>query len=168
MEKSEYYINTYSRIAILESEKHSIPASIKLAQAILESSFGESDLARLANNHFGIKCKKNWEGDTFYKQDDDPTASCFRKYNTIAESFVDHSYFLVNSGLYKDLIANKNSDYRVWANALEKNGYATREDYAELLIGIVEIYNLQRFDVITSKNSLSKIISRPPLGSTKD
>jgi len=140
----EEYIDTYSPIAVEHMKTYGIPASIKLAQAIIESAFGNSDLAKNANNHFGIKCH-NWQGETYHK-DDDAKDECFRKYNSPIESFYDHSVFLSTRQRYAFLFDLDITDYRGWARGLSQAGYATNPRYPELLIGVIERNNLQRFD----------------------
>lgn len=139
------YIRKYKKLAIAEMKKYKIPASIKLAQGILESGNGNSTLARKANNHFGIKCHKNWKGKTF-KWDDDAPNECFRKYRNVAESYRDHSSFLRTRGRYSSLFRLKITDYQGWAKGLQKAGYATNKKYATLLIRIIEKNRLYRFD----------------------
>ncbi len=139
------YIDKYSDLAILEMKRTGIPASITLAQAVLESGNGNSTLAREANNHFGIKCHKDWKGKTI-RHDDDRRNECFRKYNSVEESFRDHSDFLTGKGRYASLFELKPSDYKGWAKGLKKAGYATNPHYAHLLIKIVDDYNLTEYD----------------------
>lgn len=143
----EEYIQTYKDIAMREMKSHKIPASITLAQGLLESAAGNSALARKANNHFGIKCHKGWEGDT-YTMDDDEKDECFRKYDSPEESFVDHSLFLSKRGRYSSLFELEITDYVGWANGLKAAGYATNPKYAQLLIDRIELYNLTRYDQI--------------------
>ena len=141
----EEYIDTYKGAAIEEMNKHRIPASITLAQGILESGTGNSDLARLANNHFGIKCHKEWTGKTFH-QDDDEKNECFRKYKSAMESYRDHSDFLVSRDRYNFLFDLENNDYKGWANGLKEAGYATNPRYPEMLIRIIEENGLAKLD----------------------
>ncbi len=138
------YIETYKDIAMEEMRLHGIPASIKLAQGILESGFGNSDLAVIANNHFGIKCH-GWQGRTFYK-DDDEVNECFRAYDDPLQSFRDHSEFLTGRPRYAALFDLEITDYKGWARGLRQAGYATNPRYPELLIGVIERNNLYRFD----------------------
>lgn len=140
----ETYIEQYSEIAMIEQARHNIPASITLAQALIESGAGKSELARLSNNHFGIKCHSNWEGEKVY-HDDDQKGECFRKYNKVIDSFEDHSLFLKRDR-YKALFSYKISDYKSWAYGLKAAGYATDPKYPTKLIKIIEDYNLTRFD----------------------
>ena len=134
------YIAKYRELAIREQHLHGIPASIKMAQALLESSAGESMLAVKGMNHFGIKCGGNWTGKTINK-DDDNIQDCFRKYTQVADSYTDHSLFLKRPR-YEFLFAIPLDDYRAWANGLKQAGYATDPDYAEKLIRIIEEYDL--------------------------
>lgn len=149
------YITKYKDIAITEMRKHGIPASITLAQGILESNFGNSRLARQANNHFGIKCGNNWQGPTFI-QDDDTEKECFRKYQSPYHSFDDHSLFLKGKERYQFLFALDPKDYKAWAHGLQKAGYATNPNYANLLIRLIEERNLDRFDHESQSTQLSK------------
>lgn len=143
--KTELYIKTYSNLAIKEMETYNIPASITLAQAILESGSGESRLALKGNNHFGIKCHNNWDGDTII-EDDDEQGECFRKYLKPSDSYKDHSLFLANRTRYKSLFSLHTQNYKGWAKGLKKAGYATNPEYASLLIDLIEKYDLTRFD----------------------
>ena len=140
----EEYINTYSGLAISEMQRSGIPASIKLAQGILESANGNSRLAVAANNHFGIKCH-GWSGETIY-HDDDEKNECFRKYTEAKESFLDHSDFLMTHRRYAFLFDYSSSDYRSWARGLRRAGYATDPNYPQKLINLIERYNLQEYD----------------------
>jgi len=150
--KTELYIKTYSNLAIEEMKIYNIPASITLAQAILESGNGESRLALEGNNHFGIKCHNNWEGDTII-EDDDEAGECFRKYLNPTDSYRDHSLFLANRTRYQSLFSLHSKDYKGWAKGLKKAGYATNPKYASLLIDLIEKYDLNRFDNnINTKN----------------
>ena len=139
------YISEYSQIAIDEMNRSGIPASITLAQGILESGNGKSELARKSNNHFGIKCHSSWKGERVY-HDDDEQAECFRKYEEVRHSFEDHTDFLVRGSRYKFLFDLESSDYKGWAEGLKKAGYATSPDYAERLIKIIEDEMLYIFD----------------------
>ena len=141
----EDYIAMWKQIAIQEMQTHKIPASITLAQGILESSYGNSLLAREANNHFGIKCH-DWKGPTIYK-DDDNINDCFRKYENATESFKDHSNFLTTRSRYADLFTLELTDYKSWAKGLKHAGYATNPKYAELLINLIEEFNLNKYDL---------------------
>ena len=143
----EEYIQTYKDIAMREMKSHKIPASITLAQGLLESGAGNSALAREAKNHFGIKCHKGWEGDT-YIMDDDAKDECFRKYRNAEESFKDHSEFLCGRSRYAELFDLEITDYRGWAKGLKAAGYATNPKYAQLLIDRIELYDLTKYDRI--------------------
>lgn len=140
----EAYIERFKEIAREEMNKNGIPASIKLAQGLLESGNGNSDLAIKANNHFGIKCNSEWRGKSIRK-DDDEKDECFRVYNSPDESYKDHSEFLKRKR-YEDLFKLEKNDYKGWAQGLKAAGYATNPKYPELLIGIIERYKLYRFD----------------------
>lgn len=143
----EEYIQTYKDIAMREMRDHKIPASITLAQGLLESGAGNSALAREAKNHFGIKCHKGWTGKTYY-MDDDEKDECFRKYNNAEESFRDHSEFLCGRSRYAALFDLEITDYRGWAKGLKAAGYATNPKYAQLLIDRIELYDLAKYDKI--------------------
>lgn len=142
---SEDYIRKYHKIAIDEMYVYGIPASITLAQGILESGNGNSDLARKSKNHFGIKCHKNWSGRKVY-HDDDAKNECFRKYRKVSDSYRDHSEFLKNRDRYAFLFDYKMTDYTVWAKGLKKAGYATHPEYAEKLINLIERFDLAQYD----------------------
>ena len=153
-EVTQNYIAQYGHIAIDEMSRVGIPASIKMAQAILESNSGRSTLARQSNNHFGIKCGKNWKGGEVYREDDDYhngllIRSCFRAYDDPAESFYAHSEFIANpySKRYKFLFELDPYDYKAWAWGLKKAGYATDPKYPSKLIGIIETYRLYELDM---------------------
>ena len=143
----EEYIQNYKDIAMREMREHKIPASITLAQGLLESGAGNSALAREAKNHFGIKCHKGWTGDT-YIMDDDEKNECFRRYKNAEESFSDHSVFLKTRGRYSALFDLEITDYRGWAKGLKAAGYATNPKYAQLLIDRIELYDLTKYDQI--------------------
>ena len=140
----EKYIKTYSALAIEQQKKYKIPASITLAQGLLESGAGQSDLARRSNNHFGIKCHSDWRGGRVY-HDDDLRGECFRKYKRVEDSYEDHSKFLKRSR-YDRLFQLKITDYKGWARGLQKCGYATDRAYANKLIKVIEDYELYRYD----------------------
>lgn len=153
------YVDEFKEVAIREMERAGIPASIKLAQAILESNAGKSDLARRANNHFGIKCGSGWDGKTYYKKDDDYNEkgelveSCFRSYRNPEASFVAHSEFLRDPAKqfrYGFLFRLDPTDYKGWAEGLRRAGYATSANYPRKLIDIIERYQLNRYDELTS------------------
>lgn len=141
---SNGYVERFKDIAIEEMIKNGIPASITLAQGMLESASGNSPLAREANNHFGIKCHAGWTGKTILK-DDDSAGECFRYYNSAEESYKDHSEFLKRSH-YSFLYDLQRDDYKGWAKGLKKAGYATNPRYPELLIDLIERYGLDRYD----------------------
>ena len=146
------YIQRYAATAMREMERTGIPASITLAQAIAESSFGNSPLAYEANNHFGIKCGNTWNGASYMRKDDDfdqkgeLTESCFRSYETVDESFRDHSNFLRGKDRYKFLFSLDKADYKGWALGLKTAGYATLPTYSDILISNIEHYNLTEYD----------------------
>ena len=140
----EKYIKTYSDLAVQHQKKYKIPASITLAQGLLESGAGQSDLARRSNNHFGIKCHSDWRGGRVY-HDDDLRGECFRKYKRVEDSYEDHSKFLLRSR-YERLFDLKITDYKGWARGLQKCGYATDRAYANKLIKVIEDYELYRYD----------------------
>ena len=141
----EEYIEEYAPLAIEAQEEYGIPASITLAQGLLESDNGNSRLATEANNHFGIKCKSNWTGGKVY-HDDDEEDECFRAYRTAEESYEDHSIFLSTGARYAFLFQYAVTDYVNWAHGLKRAGYATSPTYADKLIEIIERYDLDRFD----------------------
>ena len=140
----EDYINRYKDIAIEQMMRHRIPASITLAQGLLESGAGKSLLTVSSNNHFGIKCHNEWTGRRFYK-DDDIKDDCFRVYDNARESFEDHSKFLLRPR-YQSLFSLKTTDYKGWARGLKACGYATNPQYADKLIGLIELYGLYEYD----------------------
>ena len=141
----EEYIRRYKGLAVEEMDIYGIPASIKMAQALLESDNGNGRLAREANNHFGIKCKSTWTGATI-SHDDDAAGECFRKYASVEDSYRDHSEFLDRSERYQDLFKLDPLDYKGWAYGLKQAGYATNPQYAELLIKIIEDNRLYLLD----------------------
>ena len=152
--KTEAYIQKYSQIATDEMNMYNIPASITLAQGILESGNGESRLAVDGKNHFGIKCHSRWKGKTII-EDDDEKGECFRKYNRVSDSYRDHSLFLNERGRYSFLFKYQMADYKKWAKGLKKAGYASNPKYPTLLINLIEKYDLSRFDKGTkSKQNL--------------
>src|SRR5688500_4194064 len=134
------YINEYKELAIAEMKRTGVPASITLAQGIHESGAGNSKLAAASNNHFGIKCKSNWTGETV-RHDDDAKAECFRKYSCVEDSYRDHSDFLKNGTRYSFLFSIDPADYSEWAIGLKKAGYATNPKYPQMLIKLIEDYN---------------------------
>jgi LysM repeat protein len=141
----EEYIETYKDDAIREMMKSGVPASITLAQGILESGDGNSPLAVYARNHFGVKCHSGWTGESM-RLDDDEKNECFRKYETVYESYRDHSDFLVTRSRYDFLFKLKLSDYKGWAKGLKKAGYATNPKYADMLIMLIEKNDLNQYD----------------------
>ncbi|MBR1809100.1 MAG: glucosaminidase domain-containing protein [Paludibacteraceae bacterium] len=151
------YIQKYYKQAQTEQKKHGIPASITLAQGLLESAAGRSELATQANNHFGVKCSGGWTGDTFLK-DDDKKDDCFRKYKHVSQSFEDHSQFLLRDR-YKPLFQLDVTDYKGWAHGLKQCGYATDPGYAGKLIKIIEDYNLTQYDVAQVKKEQTPVKS---------
>ena len=154
---TEDYINYYSSIAMDEMIQFGIPASITLAQGILESGSGRGTLAVQANNHFGIKCH-DWTGKKIF-HDDDKKQECFRKYDNPEYSYRDHSIFLSNRGRYSFLFDLKKDDYKKWARGLKKAGYATDPKYSQKLIDLIERYELYKYDnkVLKKKNKLYKV-----------
>jgi flagellum-specific peptidoglycan hydrolase FlgJ len=154
------YIETFKEIAKDNMIKNGIPASITLGQAILESGAGTGPLSAQANNHFGIKCHKEWNGPSI-KYTDDEENECFRKYNDPSESFRDHSYFLTSRSRYSDLFNLDKDDYKKWAIGLKAAGYATDPKYPDKLISLIERYDLQRFDAeVLGKNYVSNTNSQ--------
>jgi len=145
-ERAEAYINKYKDLAISEMQRTGIPASITLAQGILESQFGESDLAVNANNHFGIKCKTEWTGQKTY-HDDDLKKECFRVYPSAADSYKDHSNFLMTREWYAFLFKLEPTDDSGWAYGLKKAGYATEKDYPQRLLKLINDYQLQQYSL---------------------
>ena len=139
------YVNSYKDLAVAEMKRTGIPASITLAQGIIESDCGHSTLSREANNHFGIKCHDDWTGPTI-RHNDNSRNECFRKYKRAEESFYDHSDFLKSGSRYSFLFSFKSTDYKAWAHGLKKSGYATNPDYANMLIRTIEENNLWYFD----------------------
>ena len=148
------YISKYSDLAIQHQKKYRIPASITLAQGLLESGAGQSDLARRSNNHFGIKCHSDWRGGRVY-HDDDLRGECFRKYKRVEDSYDDHSRFLAERSRYERLFKLNIKDYKGWAKGLQKCGYATDRAYANKLIKVIEDYELYRFDSGKGTNKTS-------------
>ena len=139
------YINRYKELAVIEMHRSGVPASITLSQGVLESSSGNSRLAKFANNHFGIKCKGNWTGKTIYANDDAPD-ECFRAYGSVLESYKDHSDFLRKNWRYHELFELKITDYKGWCHGLRKAGYATNPQYGKILINLIERYELYQYD----------------------
>lgn len=151
----QQYITLFDQDAVAEMLRSGVPASITLAQGMLESDYGNSKLAKKAKNHFGIKCHSKWTGGKFY-MDDDAKHECFRVYKSVYDSYVDHSDFLKRNQRYGFLFNLKITDYKGWAKGLKKAGYATNPKYPDLLIGLIERNNLQRFDKM-NKSDLKKL-----------
>ena len=147
------YIEKYRVLAIRLQQEYKIPASIKLAQGLLETAAGNSRLARVGNNHFGIKCKEEWTGGKMY-HDDDAIGECFRTYKSAEDSYLDHSLFLSQRRFYVALFDLDIYDYKGWAHGLQKSGYATDKAYGEKLIRIIETYELHKYDK-------ARIVSKP-------
>ena len=145
------YIHTYCNMAVAEMKRSGIPASVTLAQGILETECGNSELVKKSNNHFGIKCKSTWTGESVSHTDDAPN-ECFRKYNNPADSYKDHSDYLKTSPRYAALFQLASSDYKGWAYGLKKAGYATNPQYPQIVISNIEKYNLQQYDNLTEKD----------------
>ena len=139
------YVAKFKNVAMDNMRTYGIPASIVLAQGILESGAGRGDLAVNANNHFGIKCHEDWTGETI-KHDDDAAQECFRKYDNVSESFKDHSLFLTTRGRYSNLFTLPKGDYKGWARGLRTAGYATDPKYPNKLISYIERYKLNQYD----------------------
>ena len=172
MEEKMAYVERYRLLAVEEMERTGIPASIKLGQGLLESRWGTSDLSRLANNHFGIKCGKDWNGEGYYKEDDDLNdkgeliKSCFRVYGSAEQCYRDHSAFLMNPAKkerYGPLFELKRTDYKAWAEGLKKGGYATDPGYPSKLVKLIEDLGLHRYDEITYQDLLSELGTLPTL-----
>ena len=147
-QRYQQYVDQYKDCAIEQMLKWKIPASITLAQGILESGAGQSTLATQGNNHFGIKCH-GWKGRTVYR-DDDARNECFRAYDSPFDSYEDHSRFLATGQRYRSLFQLKLTDYRGWANGLKAAGYATNPQYAQRLIDIIQLYKLYQYDTARS------------------
>jgi len=141
----QQYVLDYKGVAQQNMKNHGIPASITLAQGILESGAGQGTLCVSANNHFGIKCHTDWTGDKVY-HDDDSEQECFRKYSKASESFNDHSLFLTTRGRYASLFTLGKDDYKAWAKGLRAAGYATDPKYPDKLVGLIERYDLAQYD----------------------
>lgn len=152
-DKTNDYIVQYKDVAIIEMKRTGIPASIKLGQAILESAAGTSTFSQASNNHFGIKCKSYWKGNTYKHKDDDRNKegelikSCFRAYDQVIDSYIDHSNFIVNSPNYNKILQHKDQSYKNWAKLLQHYGYATDPNYANKLIRIIERNQLAKYDL---------------------
>ena len=139
------YIENYKGVAQSNMNKYGIPASIILAQALLESGYGTGPLCTQANNHFGIKCHKDWLGESV-RYDDDAVSECFRKYRNPSDSFRDHAVFLTSSSRYSKLFTLDIKDYKAWAKGLKEAGYATDAQYPSKLISLIERYQLDKYD----------------------
>jgi hypothetical protein len=160
----ENYVRQYSPLAVQQQKKYRIPASITLAQGILESGAGQSELARKSNNHFGIKCHTDWKGETVY-HDDDLRNECFRKYKNVESSYEDHSLFLTERPRYANLFKLDIKNYKGWAKGLQKSGYATDQAYANRLIKLIEDYRLYLYDsgqAIAEKKEEKKAEEKTP------
>lgn len=161
------YINTYKELAIQEMVRTGVPASIKLAQGIHETMAGKSPLVLKSNNHFGIKCKETWQGKKVY-HDDDARGECFRSYSSPNDSYLDHSNFLKNSTRYSFLFQLDPTDYKAWSYGLKKAGYATNIKYSQLLIKLIEDYDLQQYSLIAlgklPKQDMILASNKPQIG----
>lgn len=164
----DQYIQKFAQYAVEEMEKYKIPASITLAQGLLETGGGQSILAQQGNNHFGIKCKENWVGKTMKYTDDAPN-ECFRVYDDPKQSYEDHSVFLANRPFYKGLFLLDPKDYKAWAHGLKKAGYATNPRYAYILISKIERYRLFEFDDVKKEQVTEKLLALyPDLANNKE
>lgn len=161
----QQYIDEYKDIAISEMKRMGVPAAITLAQGLLESQSGNSDLVKESNNHFGIKCKSDWTAETV-RHDDDRPGECFRKYKTAGDSYRDHSDFLRGSSRYASLFHLAPTDYKGWAYGLKKAGYATNPRYPDILIQNIEKYNLEQYtqDGLNSVPQLADVKYGVPQG----
>lgn len=159
------YIKTYSEMAVEQMRRYHIPASITLAQGLLESGAGSGTLARRSNNHFGIKCGNRWHGRTVRHNDDAPN-ECFRVYDSVEDSYEDHSRFLTDNQRYSNLFKLKSTDYKGWAVGLKRAGYATDPSYANKLISIIEVYELYKYDnaggAAVSAKKWAKMLRKKP------
>lgn len=170
-ELAKKYISNFSTMAVREMKRSKVPASITLAQGMLESGYAQSDLAKETRNHFGIKCGKDWTADKYY-YDDDAKDECFRKYDSVEDSYADHSEFLSSRDRYAFLFELPTTDYKGWANGLKRAGYATDPNYPTRLIKIIEDNNLTTFDsdtegVVLRTVAKSKTKSNVPVASAK-
>lgn len=166
----EKYIDNYKDEAIKEMLMYNIPASITIAQGMLESGNGNSDLAVYANNHFGIKCHVGWDGPSYVK-DDDEKNECFRKYPSVLDSYTDHSQFLKSRARYASLFELKRNDYKGWAEGLKAAGYATDPKYTKRLLELIEMYKLYELDKlegVPSINIAAEKISTPEKFETRE
>ena len=157
-DKVNAYVEKYKDLAIVEMQRTGVPAAITLAQGILESGYGESELCKNSNNHFGIKCKVDWIGEKVYA-DDDESNECFRKYPDPLSSYKDHSDFLKSRPHYAFLFNLEPTDFESWAHGLKKAGYATERTYAERLIGLIKNYNLNSYTYLALDKSYTPKIS---------
>lgn len=164
---NEAYIEKYYKIAMREMNDYGIPASITLAQGILESAAGTSRLAVQANNHFGIKCHNDWSGEKIY-HDDDKNNECFRKYTRAEESFVDHSQFLKDRARYSFLFELDKTDYKAWAKGLKQAGYATDPNYPTRLINLIEKYDLHKYDLASFTSKEEDVVTPAKLQTIKN
>src|SRR5690606_38816932 len=153
-EKAKKYIADHAHLAMVEQVRSGVPATITLSQGLYETGNGESVLCTKGNNHFGIKCKKDWAGETISHTDDAPD-ECFRKYSSVQDSYRDHSDFLLKNKRYAGLFVNDVNDYKAWCKGLKKAGYATNPAYAHKLIDIIERYELQQYTTMASKMQLN-------------
>lgn len=160
-ETNDQYIQRFAMYAVEEMEKYKIPASIKLAQGILETGGGQSRLAKEGKNHFGIKCKEEWTGKSMKHTDDAPN-ECFRVYEDPKQSYEDHSLFLAKRKFYVGLFKLNPKDYKAWAHGLKKAGYATNPKYASILIDRIERYKLYEFDHISKDEVYATLVKRYP------
>ena len=156
------YIEQYKELAIKKMYEFKIPASITIAQRIFESACGTSRLAKEGNNHFGIKCHKEWVGDTI-KVDDDTLQECFRKYSNVEESFDDHSNFLISRPRYSNLFTLDLMDYKAWAKGLKAAGYATNPNYPDRLISLIDRFSIAKLDTIYQERLESGWFKQPQL-----
>lgn len=159
------YVLQFKDIAMGNMQKYGIPASIILAQGILESGAGRGDLAIEANNHFGIKCHKDWLGESV-RHDDDSSQECFRKYNEASESYRDHALFLVGKNRYAALFTYEKDDYKAWAKGLRVCGYATDPNYPDKLVSYIERYNLHQYDCQVTGKAYTAINKSAPTRSS--
>lgn len=165
-ELADTYIRLYSSMAVREMQRSKVPASITLAQGILESDYGRGQLAKESKNHFGIKCGKDWNGGKVY-HDDDAVGECFRKYESVEDSYADHSDFLSKKERYASLFTLETTDYKGWATGLKKAGYATDPTYATRLISLIEENKLYIFDSNTEGVVLKKDESKKTIKTKK-
>jgi LysM repeat protein len=161
-EKGYAYVNQYKAIAIAEMQRTGVPAAITLAQGILESQYGESELCKKSNNHFGIKCKTEWAGDKVF-HDDDTKQECFRVYPDAAASFKDHSDFLKTRPYYANLFTLSTTDVEGWCFGLKKAGYATEKDYAQRLLQIINDYNLSQYNLAVVPDNIASNTATEPI-----